>query len=128
MEQTPKIHGQTPRLIGKNCKRVIAQQYWHAGTLADPFNVLFFCFDSLWHRLALDCGEVFWRSSPVAPVSRECPEINASYRLVDLGFADELITRLSINFIPDGVEVGFEFASGNRLCLRNVNDITSLTA
>ena len=125
MERLPEIHGETPALIGTVCEEVLCQQYWYAGMLADPFNMVFLRCDGVWHSLSLDCGAVFWKSAKM-PVPFECPEINASYRIVEVGVCREYVSEVSVRAIAGGSEVVIGFSSGRKMSIRNVNDATSL--
>ncbi len=51
-----------PDLIGRVCTRLVCQQYWHEGELAEEANVTFLQVDAeQWHRFLIDWGEPFWK-------------------------------------------------------------------
>lgn len=101
----------------------------HAGQLVEASNVAYFCFDGAWHRLYFDYGIVFWRTDESEPQSYDAPEIDSSYRVVDVATPRGLLGTRLANYemepIEGGSRVAFSFENGHRLKFCSVNDITS---
>ena len=126
-----EINGTQPSIEGSVCEELIAVQYWHAGELEDPANVIHLRFNGTWYRLYFDHGIIYWRQDDTPPEAFEAKEIDSSYRLDDIACSRNLRgkTLLSIQSeaIPGGSKVTFEFDSGSRLEITNANDRTNYT-
>jgi hypothetical protein len=76
-----------------------------------------------------DCGIVFWRASASGPEGFTAPELEATFRPVEIGstFGIEQRRLIAITYaaIPQGSEVRLRFESGPLLTFRCVNDVTS---
>lgn len=82
------LNGQPPELEGEVCQALVCQQHWYKGELNDPCNGVYIKTADRWDRVYFDHGIVFWRKAENRPQPFDAPEIDASYRMVDMG--DEL--------------------------------------
>ena len=127
-----EINGEPPALAGEVCDDLQIQQYWYRDKLNDEANVVFLRFAGIWHRLYFDWGIIFWRITDRAPVSFEAPEIEGSFRIVDLGallgVRGKRLDRYEMKSIEGGSQVDFVFYDGQSVSFRNVADRTSLAA
>ncbi len=122
------INGPQPDLEGHVCEEMLAEEYWHAGKMTIPANVVHLRFSGSWYRLYFD-GAIFWRESREGPEPYEMPELHSEVRIIDLGalydVRGRLLKRIETHAIAGGSEVVFHFAESRKVCFRDVYDITS---
>ena len=127
-----EMNGDQPDIVGQTCEGLVIIEYSHAGVVVEPANVTFLRFSSRWHRLYLDSGVVFWRPDEDGPKSFDAPELDASFRAVDVGAQLGLGGRrlLAIQYEPleDGTRVRLCFEGGVELKLEDRKDVTSYSA
>lgn len=121
-----EVDGIQPSIEGASCEELIAVQYWYAGDLTDPANTVHLKFGGSWHRLYFDCGIIFWRDGDEPPEEFDAPEIQAKYRLDDVGRRHGLLglTLASINPEPTqrGSRVILTFQGGGTVTFFNEDD------
>lgn len=121
--------GEQPRLAGCVLDALVVEEYWHAGALDIPANVIWLRVDAKWHRLCIDCGVVFWRRDDLGPKPYDKPDSYGSVRLTDLGqslgLAGEAIASIEARSIHPRVEVIVRFASGKVIGFRDADDRTT---
>ena len=126
-----EINGTQPSIEGSVCEELIAVQYWYAGELDDPANVIHLKFNGTWYRLYFDHGIIYWRQDDTPPKAFEAKEIDASYRLDDIAFSRNLrgktLHSIQGEAVPGGSKVRIAFESGPTLEITNVNDRTDYT-
>jgi hypothetical protein len=124
-----EVNGEPPKLSGRICEKLVAEEYWHKGALDIPANVVWLRFDGAWYRLYFDCGIVFWRTSEDGPKSYTMPEIDAEVRIANigeaLGLSGDVVLDYQARAIPGGSEVELRFRSGKRAVFQNVDDRTT---
>lgn len=122
------VDGEWPRLDGRACECLVAEEYWHQGQLDEPANVVWLRSGGTWHRLTIDCGIVFWRAADHGPSACSMSELGAEVRLRDLGrelsLIGKAIAKIGGNAIPRGAEVWVQFQAGPRITFRNLDDRT----
>ena len=79
------LNGSPPELEGEACQALICQEHWYKEELNDPCNGVYIKTAGKWDRLYFDHGIVFWRAAEKRPQPFDAPEIDASYRMVDIG-------------------------------------------
>jgi hypothetical protein len=111
-----EIRGTQPSIEGALCEEIIVVQYWFAGSLAEPANTIHLKFNGVWHQLCFDCGVIFWRNSDGPPMMIEAPEIQAEYRLDDIGRRHGLLgmrlASIDSEPTPAGARVALTFQGG----------------
>lgn len=126
-----EVNGTEPPIEGAQCEALIAVQYWHAGSLAEPANATHLRFEGAWYRLYFDHGIIFWRDGDSPPTAFAAPEIGAEYKLDDLGSRLGLHGRtlLSIAYspTPNGSRVTLSFSGGRTITFACHDDRTSYT-
>ena len=131
MSDALEIDGTQPSIEGKVCEELIAVQYWHAGQLDDPANVIHMKFGGIWYRLYFDHGIIYWRQGETPPKAFEAKEIDASYRLDDIASSRSLrgktLHSIQSESVRGGSKVTLAFDTGPRLEITNVNDQTNYT-
>jgi hypothetical protein len=124
--QALDINGDQPRLEGLVCEEVQAVQFWHAGQLEEPVNVAHLKFDESWFRLYFDHGIIFWRSGDGPQEDFDAPEIQAVYRLDDIGRRHDLIglTLSAVDSHPTqrGSQVVLTFQGGRTVTFFDEDD------
>jgi hypothetical protein len=129
MIQPLEIHGTQPNVEGLVCEELIAEEYWHGGSLVSSANVVYFLVANIWHRLAIDGGIIFWRSVKEAPQSYQMPELQAEVRTINLGvqYGVKGITLDGIKTTPieSGSVVTLIFHGGKAVRVSNFNDTTN---
>jgi hypothetical protein len=124
-----EVHGEWPHRRGQTCDACIAEEYWHEGTLDVPANVVWLRTGVTWHRLAIDCGVVFWRTADAGPKAYEMPELCGEVRLRDigreLGLTGETIDEIAGAPAVGGADVWIGFRSGLRVTFRDRDDHTT---
>lgn len=124
-----EVQGQWPSINGEIVDALLCQEYYYEGALAEPANVIYFKVGSVWHRLTLDCGVIFWRREEVGPEAYAAPEINAEYKIIDLGtrlgIVGSVIITLEPSPVPGGVGVSVLFSNGRRTFFKNQDDVTT---
>jgi len=124
-----EVHGAWPCLDGKVCEALIAEQFWHDGALRQPANVVWLRASSAWHRLAIDCGVVFWRRDDTGPEPYAMGELGGEVRLEDLarglGLHGEVIDEIAGAQAPDGADLWIRFRSGRQVTFRDRADHTT---
>jgi hypothetical protein len=126
------VNGEQPPLVGLACEELLAAEYWHAGELVEPANVIYLRFGGAWHRLYFDCGIVFWRLYDRAPEGVSPGEKGFGCPLVDLGqrfgVQGVVVDRLAAAPIEGGSEVRFVFRNGMVVLFSCVADTTTYRA
>jgi hypothetical protein len=117
-----QIDGIQPKLEGHVCEVLICQQYWYDGKLDDEVDVLFIKADGRCYQLYFENGVVFWRGQAQVPSPFESkPEDKFAYPFLDLGrkygLFNRLITGVSVEPLPDGARVCFEFENDGELTI-----------
>jgi hypothetical protein len=124
-----EVIGNPPLLSQQVCQELLLEQYWHAGKLEEPANVVHLRFGEIWHRLTFDDGIIFWRQQPESPRPYSMPELNAETRIDNvgarLGLVGQRLTSYAARPISGGSEIAFTFENGLKFILRNVADRTS---
>lgn len=127
-----EINGVEPDIVGRTCEGLFAIEYSHANQIAEPANVVFLSFTSRWHRLYFDFGVVFWRPSDEGPKDFEAEDLDATYRVQDLGTRFRALGShlISIGYeaLEDGSRVRLSFDGGLELTFENRNDVTTYAA
>lgn len=125
------IDGTQPPIEGARCEELIAVQYWHAGALAEPANVTHLKFGGTWYRLYFDHGIIFWRNDDSPPTAFAAPEIEADYKLDDLGnrlgFRGCKLTSIGCSTTPNGSKVTFTFSDDKTITFECHDDRTDYT-
>ncbi|MDH5668532.1 MAG: hypothetical protein OEY86_11020 [Nitrospira sp.] len=124
-----EIHGQWPSVDGETLKALLCQEYHYGGVLAEPANVIYFRVGSVWHRLILDSGVIFWHVAKSGPESFVAHEIKAEYKIIDLGrkcgVVGSEIKAIEPIPIQRGVGVSLSFSDGRKIIFRNQDDVTT---
>jgi hypothetical protein len=132
VEKTLDIHGTPPELAGQRCDELLCQQYWYGGSLESPANVVFLHVSSRWHRLTFDYGNIFWSIERERPAAEALPEIEAEYRIDDLGrhlaVNGLLIQSYDTRPTLEGAEVEFHFEGGRSVTFRDTGEQTVFIA
>ena len=123
------VNGEAPELAGKACEAVLLQQYWYAGALVDPANVIHLKSGGEWYRLYFDYGIVFGRISEQPPE----PWLDADQQwdnpLCDLGVTAGIVgTQLdhySMELVQGGSAVELCFKDGRCVVFKNIDDHTT---
>lgn len=125
-DENPEVQRGQPRIEGTSCEEIIAIQYWHAGALVEPVNSVHLKFAGDWHRLCFDCGIIFWRAGNGPPTEEAIPELQAEYKIDELGQRHGLLglTLASIRAesTERGARVVLKFEDGRALIFFNEND------
>jgi hypothetical protein len=126
-----EVMGSAPNIEKRRCDALLCEQYWHAGTLRDPANVIYLLVDAVWHRLTFDGGIVFWGERADRPTPYAMPELDARAEIDDLGqrlrLAGRRIIAVLTQQVTGGTEVEFRFEGDVRVAFRNVDDRTAVT-
>jgi hypothetical protein len=122
--------GVVPDLTGQRCERLICQEFWYAGELSAPVNVLFLRANGAWHRFFFDAGVLFWRSVD-APDQHDTTEMDEfHYPHADIGGRHGISGRRILGLArgQDGAAVWLriDFAAGLRLLVSNHDDVSRL--
>ena len=107
-------------VTGRTVRRLLAQEYWYAGELSDPVNVLFAELnDERWVRFFFDTGVFFWSvvQSPTLPESDE----KYQYSLSDLGWSG-IVENADLVESFDAARLRISFTDGRVLELNNSQD------
>jgi len=128
-----EANGIQPKLEGHVCEELICQQYWYNGKMANEVDVLYIKADSRSYQLYFENGVVFWRSQqeklvPVQPQPQ--PGDTFAYPLIDIGdkyqLKNRLITGLTVEPLPQGAKVTFEFEKGGVLVIYHRENRTEI--
>ena len=118
-----------PRLAGARCSALLAQEFWHAGERVSPANALFLAVEGgAWHRIAIDCGIVFWRieTEPSLPGPEMDSDQYGQHPLVDIGAQYGLVGRQIQDVWAaqqrEGDELLIQFENGPVVVLRALRD------
>jgi hypothetical protein len=124
-----EVHGIQPNIEGLVCEQLMAEEYWHDGNLVSSANVVYILVSSCWHRLTIDRGELFWRSSQPTPEPYQMSKLKSEVRIIDLGILygvkQLVLDRIDSKTIDDGAAVIFVFRGGRTVRFSNVDDSTS---
>ncbi|WP_133000072.1 hypothetical protein [Luteimonas arsenica] len=116
------INGIEPELSGKVCTGLAVQHFYEGARIADPANVVFFCFDGVWHRIYFETYTVFWRSgqAPESPINATLDYGLLINHLTDLpGIVGQRLENVSYSSTEHGdVSAKFLFSGGKELTLR----------
>ncbi|MFO7907298.1 MAG: hypothetical protein ACQESR_01440 [Planctomycetota bacterium] len=127
-----EINGKQPDVVGRVCEGLVAIEYRHAGVVVEPANVVFLKFVSRWYRLYFDFGTVFWRPGDDGPKSFVAEELDASFRVDDLGARFRLLgLRLeAVRYQPldDGSAVTLHFDGNREISFECRGDVTTYSA
>ena len=123
------INGSPPSVTGKVCQELLAEDYYFAGVLDSPASVVHFQIGCAWYRLYFDCGIIFWRNSDAPPEGCQMPELNAEFRIRDLGedykIRGALFDGIAMYAIEGGAEVKFSFSGNRVIYFSDINDTTT---
>lgn len=126
-----KTDGEVPDLLGRRCDRLLVQQFWQHGVLADAADVVWLNLDGLWYQLYLDAGVVHWRAQQAPPRQRSDSEDGIfRYPLLDLGGETGLEGRRIHGFrlreTEDGETLVLDFGPAGTVELINRGDATQV--
>lgn len=111
------------------CEAFICEGFVSKGQLLANANVVYLCFDGVWHKLVIDCGVIFWRPIPDAPNPWTIESEGSEYPHVDVGaIAGVVGHRLGeyrMETIPAGGSVTFYFENDRTITIDNENDASS---
>jgi len=132
MIQSLEIHGTQPSVEGLACEGLFAEEFWQNGNLASSANVVYFLVAGIWHRLAIDCGIIFWRLAKEVPKPYKMPELHAEVRIIDLGvqygIKGKTLDSIQAAPIEGGSVVTLNFRGSKTIRFSNFNDSTNHSA
>jgi hypothetical protein len=110
-----EVSGDVPDLGGLVCEAFLCQSYWYEGREVEPANVVYLQFGSVWRRLYMDRGIVFWRPQDGPPEPHDAASEGCSYPVVDVGLAASVIgvrlDYLEMAWSDSEAAVTFRFAN-----------------
>jgi hypothetical protein len=121
-----ELIGQAPELTGLLCEAFICEGCVCKGKLVADANVVYLRFASVWHRLVIDCGVIFWRPFSGQPSPSTIESEGWEYPQIDVGaiagVVGHRLNEYRMETIVAGGKVIFYFENGRTITIDNEND------
>lgn len=125
-DESLDINGRQPALEGLVCEEIQAVQFWLASQMEEPVHVAHLKFAGAWFRLHFDHGSIFWKRGDGPSENFEAPEIQAVYKLDDIGRRHGLVgltlSAIDSEPMPRGSRVVLRFRGGRALTFFDDDD------
>lgn len=129
MDSKLSINGEWPKLEGKRLQEMICHEMYFEGELEELANVTSLKVGGEWLELYFDGDVIFWRMAKAPTEKGEIVEHDSYFKLTDVAdkfsLKGNVIKRLDVQYIENGVEVVFTFGGGKSMIFSSINDISS---
>ncbi|RXH12061.1 hypothetical protein EAS56_18370 [Bradyrhizobium guangzhouense] len=121
-----ELIGHPPELAGLLCEAFICEGCVCKGEIVAGANVFYLCFAGTWHRLAIDCGVIFWWPVLEEPGPWKIASEGWEYPHIDLGAAAGVVghrlREYRMEIVAAGGSVIFHFDNDRTIAIDNEND------